>query len=95
VEEAGAFALVLEGVPLDLAQEVTERLSIPTIGIGAGPYCDGQILVLHDLLGLGGQFSPKFVKQYADLQGVISQAVRAYIEDVQGGAFPLDEHSFH
>ena len=95
VEEAGAFAIVLEGVPLDLAQEVTERLSIPTIGIGAGPYCDGQILVLHDLLGLGGKFSPKFVKQYVDLQGVISQAVNAYIEEVHGGAFPLDEHSFH
>lgn len=95
VEEAGAFALVLEGVPLDLAQEMTERLSIPTIGIGAGPYCDGQILVLHDLLGLGEKFSPKFVKQYVDLQGVISQAVNAYIADVQGGAFPLDEHSFH
>ena len=95
VEDAGAFAIVLEGVPLDLAREVTGRASIPTIGIGAGPHCDGQILVLHDLLGLGGKFSPKFVKQYADLHGVITQAVRAYIEDVQGGAFPLDAHSFH
>ncbi len=95
VEDAGAFAIVLEGVPLDLAREVTQRASIPTIGIGAGPHCDGQILVLHDLLGLGGKFSPKFVKQYADLRGVITQAVRAYIEDVQGGAFPRDAHSFH
>jgi len=95
VADAGAFAVVLEGVPMDLAHEITEKLSIPTIGIGAGPYCDGQILVIHDLLGLTDRFAPKFVKRYADLQGVISQAVNAYITEVRGGAFPLDEHSFH
>jgi 3-methyl-2-oxobutanoate hydroxymethyltransferase len=95
VAEAGAFAIVLEGVPMDLAHEITEKLPIPTIGIGAGPYCDGQILVIHDLLGLTDRFRPKFVKRYADLQGVISQAVSAYIGEVRSGAFPLDEHSFH
>jgi len=95
VADAGAFAVVLEGVPMDLAHEITEKLSIPTIGIGAGPSCDGQILVIHDLLGLTDRFAPKFVKRYADLQGMISQAVNAYITDVRGGAFPLDEHSFH
>jgi 3-methyl-2-oxobutanoate hydroxymethyltransferase len=95
VADAGAFAVVLEGVPMDLAHEITEKLPIPTIGIGAGPYCDGQILVIHDLLGLTDRFAPKFVKRYADLQEVISQAVNAYITDVRDGAFPLDEHSFH
>jgi 3-methyl-2-oxobutanoate hydroxymethyltransferase len=92
VAEAGAFAVVLEGVPMDLAHEITERLAIPTIGIGAGPYCDGQILVIHDLLD---RFAPKFVKRYADLQGVICQAVSSYISDVRNGTFPQDEHSFH
>ncbi len=95
VAEAGAFAVVLEGVPMDLAHEITERLPIPTIGIGAGPSCDGQILVIHDLLGLTDRFAPKFVKRYADLQGVISQAVSAYISEVRSGEFPRDEHSFH
>ncbi|MEW6298315.1 MAG: 3-methyl-2-oxobutanoate hydroxymethyltransferase [Thermodesulfobacteriota bacterium] len=95
VAEAGAFAVVLEGVPMDLAHEITERLPIPTIGIGAGPYCDGQILVIHDILGLTERFAPKFVKRYADVRGVITQAVSAYISDVRSGAFPLDEHSFH
>jgi 3-methyl-2-oxobutanoate hydroxymethyltransferase len=95
VAEAGAFAVVLEGVPMDLAREISEKLPIPTVGIGAGPYCDGQILVIHDLLGLTERFSPKFVKQYADLRGVISQAVSAYMSEVRSGAFPLDEHSFH
>jgi len=95
VTDAGAFAVVLEGVPMDLAREISEKLPIPTVGIGAGPYCDGQILVIHDILGLTERFSPKFVKQYADLRGVISQAVNSYISDVRSGAFPLDEHSFH
>jgi 3-methyl-2-oxobutanoate hydroxymethyltransferase len=95
VEEAGAFAIVLEGVPLDLAQEITAKLAIPTIGIGAGPYCDGQILVVHDLLGLTDRFAPKFVKRYVDLRTVISQAVQEYVTDVRAGAFPADEHSFH
>jgi len=95
VADAGAFAVVLEGVPLDLAREISEKLPIPTIGIGAGPYCDGQILVIHDILGLTERFAPKFVKRYADLRGAISQAVNAYISDVRSGTFPLDEHSFH
>jgi 3-methyl-2-oxobutanoate hydroxymethyltransferase len=95
VADAGAFAIVLEGVPIDLAHEITEQLPIPTIGIGAGPSCDGQILVLHDILGLTDRFSPKFVKQYVNLQDVVSQAVNAYIGEVRGGAFPQDQHSFH
>jgi len=95
VADAGAFAVVLEGVPMDLAHEITEMLPIPTIGIGAGPYCDGQILVIHDILGLTDRFAPKFVKRYADLQGVISQAVNSYISEVRGGAFPADAQSFH
>ncbi|MCS6924487.1 MAG: 3-methyl-2-oxobutanoate hydroxymethyltransferase [Candidatus Binatia bacterium] len=93
--EAGAFAVVLEGIPMDLAQEITEKIPIPTIGIGAGPYCDGQILVIHDILGLTERFAPKFVKRYADVRGVIAHAVSTYISEVRSGAFPLDEHSFH
>lgn len=95
VTNAGAFAVVLEGVPLDLAAEITEMLPVPTIGIGAGPHCDGQILVMHDLLGMSGAFTPKFVKRYADLEQVISGAVQTYISDVRGQAFPQDEHCFH
>ena len=95
VTNAGAFAVVLEGVPLDLAAEITEMLPVPTIGIGAGPHCDGQILVMHDLLGMSGAFTPKFVKRYAELEQVISGAVQTYISDVRGQAFPQDEHCFH
>jgi 3-methyl-2-oxobutanoate hydroxymethyltransferase len=95
VEEAGAFALVLEGIPLDLAAEITERASIPTIGIGAGAHCDGQVLVLHDLLGLFDKFAPKFSKRYVDLKEIVSGAVREYVAEVQSGAFPTDAHSFH
>ncbi len=95
VTDAGAFAVVLEGVPMDLAHEITERIPIPTIGIGAGPYCDGQILVIHDILGLTERLTPKFVKRYADVRGVVAQAVSTYINEVRNGAFPLDEHSFH
>jgi 3-methyl-2-oxobutanoate hydroxymethyltransferase len=95
VEEAGAFGVVLECVPRQLAKEITEILSIPTIGIGAGPDCDGQVLVIHDLLGLLGEFRPKFVKQYANLRGDVEKAVQRYIEEVQAGVFPDDSHSFH
>jgi 3-methyl-2-oxobutanoate hydroxymethyltransferase len=95
VEEAGAFAIVLEGIPLDLAAEITERLSIPTIGIGAGVHCDGQVLVLHDLLGLFDKFAPKFSKRYVNLKDIVSGAVRQYVEEVQQGEFPTDAHSFH
>jgi 3-methyl-2-oxobutanoate hydroxymethyltransferase len=95
VEEAGAFSVVLEGIPLDLAAEITERLTIPTIGIGAGVHCDGQVLVMHDLLGLFDKFAPKFSKRYVNLKEIVSGAVREYIDEVQTGAFPTDAHSFH
>jgi 3-methyl-2-oxobutanoate hydroxymethyltransferase len=95
VEEAGAFSIVLEGVPMDLAREITERLSIPTIGIGAGAECDGQVLVVHDMLGLFDMYQPKFVKRYADLTTVITDAVKRYIAEVKDRSFPDEEHSFH
>lgn len=94
VEEAGAFSIVLEGVPALLAKEITERLSIPTIGIGAGPECDGQVLVVNDMLGLTGNKVPKFVKRYADLRNVIFLAAAEYVKDVGNGAFPSKEHSY-
>ncbi|HBG06723.1 MAG: 3-methyl-2-oxobutanoate hydroxymethyltransferase [Geobacteraceae bacterium GWC2_58_44] len=94
VERAGAFSVVLEGIPMALAGRITAELSIPTIGIGAGPLCDGQVLVLHDILGLCSKYSPKFVKRYAELAPVISEAVSSYIADVKGGAFPEERHSF-
>jgi 3-methyl-2-oxobutanoate hydroxymethyltransferase len=95
VEEGGAFSVVLEGIPLDLAEEITRRLSIPTIGIGAGMHCDGQVLVVHDMLGLFDMYTPKFVKQYADLKTVMADAVKRFIAEVREGTFPDDEHSFH
>ncbi len=95
VEEAGAFAVVLEGIPMDLAAEITERLAIPTIGIGAGPHCDGQILVLHDVLGLCERFTPKFAKRYADLWQAATGAVGDYVKEVRAGLFPTDAHAFH
>jgi 3-methyl-2-oxobutanoate hydroxymethyltransferase len=95
VEDSGAFALVLEGIPLDLAKEISERLTIPTIGIGAGPHCDGQVLVVHDMLGLFNDFTPKFVKQYADIKEVMTGAVKSFIADVRERKFPGEEHSFH
>jgi 3-methyl-2-oxobutanoate hydroxymethyltransferase len=95
VEAAGAFAVVLEGIPRELAAEITSALGIPTIGIGAGPDCDGQILVLHDMLGLTFQEPPKFARRYANLGETISRAVREYCEDVQNGNFPSDEESYH
>jgi 3-methyl-2-oxobutanoate hydroxymethyltransferase len=94
VEEGGAFAVVLEGIPLDLAREITERLAIPTIGIGAGVHCDGQVLVIHDMLGLFDDFTPKFVKRYADVKSAVSGAVQEFIGDVKGRKFPAEEHSF-
>jgi 3-methyl-2-oxobutanoate hydroxymethyltransferase len=93
VEVAGAFAVVLEGVPVDLAQEVTATLSIPTIGIGAGVHCDGQVLVMHDLLGLS-DWTPSFVKPYANLGAVASQAARRFAEEVSDQKFPDPEHSY-
>jgi 3-methyl-2-oxobutanoate hydroxymethyltransferase len=94
LEEAGAFALVLELVPAPLAAELTRALTIPTIGIGAGPECDGQVLVLPDMLGLNERFNPKFLKRYAALAGEVRQAVRAYADDVRAGRYPGPEHSF-
>lgn len=95
VEDAGAFAVVLEGIPLDLAAEISERLSIPTIGIGAGPHCDGQILVMHDVLGLCDRYAPKFSKRYAELWTTAAAAIGDYAREVRSGAFPTDAHSFH
>jgi len=94
VESAGAFAVVLEGIPLDLAAEITTDLSIPTIGIGAGAFCDGQVLVLHDLLGLSAR-APKFAKAYAALAEEVTRAAEDYVHEVKSGAFPTDAHSFH
>lgn len=95
LEEAGAFALVLECVPVDVAREITERLEVPTIGIGAGPHCDGQVLVFHDLLGLSrGGHAPRFVKRYADLATLAVSAIQEFVGEVQSGAFPAAEHCF-
>jgi 3-methyl-2-oxobutanoate hydroxymethyltransferase len=94
LEEAGAFAIVLEAIPRQLAALITEKLSIPTIGIGGGLDCDGQVLVLHDMVGLFRRFTPKFVKVYADLYSVQLDAVKKYIGEVQGRSFPADEHTF-
>jgi 3-methyl-2-oxobutanoate hydroxymethyltransferase len=94
VQEAGAFAVVLEGIPADLAMEITERLTIPTIGIGAGVHCDGQVLVIHDMLGLFDDFRPKFVKRYAELGEIMTAAVKSFIEEVREQKFPGKEHSF-
>lgn len=94
VEDAGAFSVLLEAIPMELAGKITEKLSIPTIGIGAGPYCDGQVLVLHDVIGLFERFVPKFVKQYANLKQEALKAIRAYKEEVEKGVFPSEEHSF-
>ncbi len=95
IEEAGAFAVVLEGIPRELAELITRQLRIPTIGIGAGPDCDGQILVVHDLLGLSFQESSKFVRSYANLRQTLAEAFRRYREDVQAGRYPADEESYH
>ncbi len=94
LQEAGCYALVLEGVPMELAQEITAALSIPTIGIGAGVHCDGQVLVCYDLLGLNPDFKPKFVKRYADLYGATRSAAETFFAEVRADAFPDEEHSF-
>ena len=95
LEAAGAFAIVLEAIPTELARTITEQVAIPTIGIGAGPHCDGQILVLYDLLGLFDDFVPKFVKPYAHLKADALQALRRYKEEVEEGKFPSDSESYH
>ena len=95
LEEAGATAIVLEAIPAALAKTITEQLTIPTIGIGAGPHCDGQVLVLYDLLGMFDDFVPKFVKPYAHLKADALQALRRYKEEVEQGKFPSDSESYH
>ncbi|MGE5754104.1 MAG: 3-methyl-2-oxobutanoate hydroxymethyltransferase, partial [Planctomycetaceae bacterium] len=94
VADAGAFALVLECVPLDAAARITAELPIPTIGIGAGPHCDGQVLVTPDLLGLFEGFRPRFVRRYAELGQAVRQAAASYVDDVAAGRFPIDQESF-
>lgn len=94
LEQSGAFAIVLELVPATVAERITGEVTIPTIGIGAGPACDGQVLVLPDLLGLNDAFSPRFLKRYADLAGTVRDAVRSYGEDVRARRYPAAEHSF-
>mgnify|MGYP001384172842 CR=1 FL=1 len=95
LEAAGAFGIVLEAIPAPLAKSITAELSIPTIGIGAGPHCDGQVLVLYDLLGLFDDFVPKFVKPYAHLKTDALQALRRFKEEVELGKFPSDAESYH
>ncbi len=94
LEQAGAYAIVLETVPAQLGEVITEKVSVPTIGIGAGPHCDGQVQVFHDLLGLFDEFVPKHAKRYAQLSEVIKEAVGRYVAEVQDGAFPTERESF-
>lgn len=94
MEQAGAFALLLEGIPSELAARITASVSMPTVGIGAGPGCDGQVLVCYDFLGMYPDLRPRFVKRFAEVGEAIVNATRAYVAEVQGGAFPTDAHSF-
>jgi 3-methyl-2-oxobutanoate hydroxymethyltransferase len=94
LEQAGAFGLLLEGIPSELGARITDAVSIPTIGIGAGPGCDGQVLVCYDFLGMYPDLRPRFVKRFAEIGESIVDATRAYVAEVQGGAFPTDAHSF-
>ena len=94
LEKAGVFSIVLEKIPSGLAKKVTESLSVPTIGIGAGPHCDGQVLVLHDMLGLNKDFSPRFLRRYADLHKSMTGAVKHYISDVKEGSFPNENEQY-
>lgn len=94
LEQAGVFSIVLEKIPADLASDVTASVSIPTIGIGAGPHCDGQVLVTHDALGLTTDFNPRFVRRYAHLDEQIGRHVQQYIADVRSGSFPADDESY-
>jgi 3-methyl-2-oxobutanoate hydroxymethyltransferase len=94
LQEAGCFGIVLEKIPAHLAQEVTQSLSIPTIGIGAGAHCDGQVLVMHDMLGINKEFKPRFLRQYLQLHQLIDQAVKAYIKDVKDKDFPSQKESY-
>jgi len=95
LEEAGVFSVILECIPLELAEEITHRLKIPTIGIGAGPFCDGQILVFHDLLGYSNGYLPKYVKKYVDVNQLLINGISQYVKEVKNEQFPLDKHSYH
>ena len=95
IEEAGAQLLLLEAVPPEVAAFIAGRLAIPVYSIGAGPDCDGQLLIVSDMIGQFQAFTPKFVRKYADVAGVVTEAMRQYVRDVQGGAFPADEHCYH
>jgi 3-methyl-2-oxobutanoate hydroxymethyltransferase len=94
LEHAGAFSLILEAIPSPVAEIISDRVGIPTIGIGAGPHCDGQVLVIHDLIGLFDGFRPRFVKQYANIFSIIAEALHEYRQDVIDGAFPAPEHAY-
>ncbi len=94
LQEAGCFAVVLEKIPAQLAKEVSESLSIPTIGIGAGKHCDGQVLVMHDMLGINHEFKPRFLRQYANLHEIMSSAVKHYVDDVKSRDFPNDSEQY-
>jgi 3-methyl-2-oxobutanoate hydroxymethyltransferase len=94
LQEAGCFAIVLEKIPASLAKRVTESLDIPTIGIGAGMGCDGQVLVIHDMLGLNKDFSPRFIRRYADLHSVMTEAIRSYHSDIKKGLFPNEKEQY-
>lgn len=94
LEQAGCFSIVLEKIPASLAKKATDSISIPTIGIGAGPHCDGQVLVVHDMLGLNKEFKPRFLRRYADLDASITEAVQSYIDDVKKGDFPNEGESY-
>jgi 3-methyl-2-oxobutanoate hydroxymethyltransferase len=95
LEDAGCFAIVLEGVPDEVARLVTESVDVPTIGIGAGPHCDGQVLVFHDVLGIEDRILPKFVRRYASLKADAVHAMRAFAGDVRDGRFPSADESYH
>lgn len=94
LEESGCFAIVIEKVPAELTKKVSEKLTIPIIGIGAGPYADGQVLVMHDMLGINKEFNPRFLRRYADLHASITNAVENYVDDVKSGSFPNDKESY-
>ncbi len=94
LEEAGVFSIVLEGIPAKVAELITNAVSVPTIGIGAGKGCDGQILVYQDMLGMFSDFVPKFVKQYANIGSVMREAIQSYIKEVQDGSFPEEKHTY-
>jgi 3-methyl-2-oxobutanoate hydroxymethyltransferase len=94
LQEAGCFAIVLEGIPWRLAQKITSEVSVPTIGIGAGPHCDGQVLVLHDVIGLFSRYAPRFVKRYAEAGELIGDAFARYVTEVKEGKFPTLEYSY-